>query len=128
MFEKAAVSIKLRVTEGDQNTVAFPLQQRKISFPTRCLLEVSFLYFRLAFTAQNTFRIEVVSVALYVGEESNFFFNFALPLTDIGALYVRKMTISTLTNNYKEFSFSYSTYCPIATLLSFFFRQYLLFT
>ena len=41
-------------------------------------------------------------VALYVGEESDFFFNFVLPLTDIGALYVRKMTISTLTNNYKE--------------------------
>ena len=82
------------------------------------------MYFRLAFTTQNTFRIEVVSVVLYVGEESDFFFNFALPLTDIGALYVRKMTISTLTNNYKEF-FSYSIYCPIATLLSFFFRQLL---
>ena len=45
-----------------------------------------------------------MSVVLYVGEESDFF-NFALPLTDIGALYVRKMTISTLTNNYKEFFF-----------------------
>ena len=62
------------------------------------------MYFRLAFTTQNTFQIKVVSVALYIGKESDFF-NFALPLADIGALYVRKMTISTLTNYYKEFFF-----------------------
>ena len=40
-----AVSIKLRVTEGNRNTVAFPLQQRKKSFPTRCLFEVFFCIF-----------------------------------------------------------------------------------
>ena len=64
------------------------------------------MYFRLALIAQNTFRIDVVSVALFV-EESDFF-NFALPLADTDALYFRKMTISTLTNNYKDFFFLYN--------------------
>ena len=103
MFDKVAVSIKLRVTEDDQNTVALLLQQKKKSFSIRCLLEVSFLYFRLPFHALN---IEMVSVALFV-EESDFF-NFALSLADTGALYVRKIIISTLTNNYKEFFFLYN--------------------
>ena len=117
MFEKVAVSIKLGVTEDDRNTVALPLQQRKKLFLIRCLLEVPFCIF--AWPSLHKTHFESKSVALYVEEESDFF-NFALPLADIGALYVTKMTISTLLNNYKEFFF-YSTYCPIATLLSLFF-------
>ena len=45
MFDKIAVSIKLRVTEDDRNTVALPLQQKKKSFSICCLLEVSFCIF-----------------------------------------------------------------------------------
>ena len=101
MFEKVAVLIKLPVTEDYRNAAALPLQQRKKSFPIRCLLEVSFCIFVWVLT----FRIEVVSVALYVGKKTDFFFNFALPLADIGALYVREMTLSTLMNNYKDFFF-----------------------
>ena len=118
MFEKVAVPIKLRVTEDDGNTVALLLQKKEI-IPNSLSAWGFFLYFRLVLIAQNTFQIDVVSVALYIGEESEFF-NFALPLADTGALYFREITISTLTNNYQEF-FSYITYCPIATLLNFFF-------
>ena len=116
MIEKEAVSIKLRVTEDIEILLLFHFNKERNHFRFAVCLGF-FLYFCLAFTAQNTFRIEVVS---YVEEESDFF-NFALPLADIGALYVRKMTISTLTNNHKEFFFSYLTYCSIATLLSFIF-------
>ena len=52
----------------------------------------------------------------------DFFFNFALPLTDIGALYVREMTISTLTNNYKEFFFFFKL-LPNSNSIKFLFRR-----
>ena len=85
---------------------------------------ISFIFFfneSRAIFRDKTFRIEMVSVALYVGEESDFF-NFALPLADIGALYVRETTISTLTNNYKEFFFLFNL-LPKSDSIKFFFSS-----
>ena len=60
------------------------------------------------FLYSNSFVLKIVGVRCYFEEAK-------------GVRKQKSLRTTALTNNYKEFFFSYSTYCPIATVLSFFF-------